>query len=416
MRIAYLLSDYPHIRHAYLLREIRGLRELGLEIDVVALRAETRTGGTYTKEEREEIQGTSYILQVGAARILEAHLRTLTTRPRGYFRGVRRALRYGRLRPIRTLYALIYFVEAVIAGNILEQRGILHAHTHYLSTQAWMMSEIFGLAISMTLHGSGEFVDPQSFFLREKLAASSFAIAISEFGRSQILQSAPPGTAAKVEVCRLGVDPNFFTERPFRPDSRPFQLLSIGGMAPPRTFDVLIRALAELRSAGRDVVLRLVGDGPLRASLERMAAEHGLQDRVIFEGWKTQGELRPFYCQADVFVFSSLAEGIPVVLMEAMAQGIPCVASRITGIPELIRDGLDGFLVGTLDAKETARAVMRLMEDADLRRRMSLAARRHLVEEYNLPKNLEALAEIFRRRVGGRPDTGGHAEVIQAEQ
>jgi glycosyltransferase involved in cell wall biosynthesis len=183
-------------------------------------------------------------------------------------------------------------------------------------------------------------------------------------------------------------------------------------MAPPRTFEVLIGALAELRGAGRDVVLRLVGDGPLRVSLERTAAELGLRDHVIFEGWKTQDQLRTLYCQADVFVFSSLAEGIPVVLMEAMAQGIPCVATRITGIPELIRDGLDGLLVETLDEQGTARAVARLMEDADLRRRMGLAAREHVLEEYNLQRNLVALAAIFSRRVGDvGPQSGGAVDV-----
>lgn len=401
MRIGYLVSEYPHIRHAYLLREIRGLRKLGWEPDVIALRPDRRPQAQYTREESEEFASTTYILRLGGARIVWAHLHTLLTCAPGYASGLASALRYGRFHPRRTVYGLFYFAEAVAAGWLVRRRKLKHLHTHYASTLAWMMARVFGIPVSMTIHGSGEFDDPEGFRLREKVEISKFVCAISYFGRSQIMRATSGEQWSKIEICRLGVDPAEFAPRPFRPEPRPFELLCVGGMARPRAFHVVVGALAQLRGEGRDAILRLVGDGPDRPALERLARELGAADRVVFEGWKNHAQLRSIYQSADVFVFSSFAEGIPVVLMEAMAMEIPCVASRITGIPELIRDGVDGLLTAASDEREMARAIARLMDDAPFRRRLGQAARAHIVEEYNLPRNIQALAGIFRRRLEG---------------
>lgn len=401
MRIAYLVSEYPHIRHAYLLREIRGLRKLGWEIEVVAVRPDARSANEYTKEEREEAASTHYVLRGGGAAFLWAHLHTLATRPAGYARGLAAAFRYGRFHPRGTLYGLFYFAEAVAAGRRIALRKLSHVHTHYASTVAWMMSSVFNIPISMTIHGSGEFDDPEGFRLREKVQASEFVIAISYFGRSQLMRAVSDNQWAKIEICRLGVEPEEFLPRPFQPDRQPFELLCVGGMARPRSFQVLVHAMARLRHQGRNVILRFVGDGPDRAVLERLVKELGLTDRVKFDGWKRQDELPDLYRRADLFVFSSFAEGIPVVLMEAMAMEIPCVAPAIAGIPELIRDGVDGFLTAASDENGVVCAVARLMDDSSLRRRMGEAARKHIEAEYSLRKNVEALAEIFSRRLAG---------------
>jgi colanic acid/amylovoran biosynthesis glycosyltransferase len=399
MRLVYLVSEYPQIRHSYLLREIRGLRKLGWDITVLAIRPDSRSVAECTVEEREEQAITDYVLKWSLATFLRAHLHTLARRPGGYLQGLLTALRYGRLHPERTMYGLIYFAEAVAIGRWIKLRDLVHVHTHYASTVAWMMSSVFGIPISMTIHGSGEFDDVAGFRLREKVAISQFVIAISYFGRSQLMRATPESQWGKIQICRLGVEPHRYLPRPFRSDPQPFELLCVGGMALPRSFHLLVQAIAGLKSEGRNVVLRLVGDGPDRAALERLADELGVANRVTFEGWRNQDQVREFFQRADLFVFSSFAEGIPVVLMEAMAMGIPCVASRIAGIPELIRDGLDGFLAAASDDQAIVRAVARLMDDAELRRRMGEAAREHIEAEYNLENNIDVLAEIFSQRL-----------------
>ena len=399
MRIAYLVSEYPHIRHTYLLREIRGLRSLGFEIKVIAVRPDLRSPADYTSEEQDEFANAHYILKSSTVKLLWAQVHTLLTRPAGYARGLAAAFRYGRLHPRRTMYGLFYLAEAVASGRWIELQKLPHVHTHYASTVAWIMASVFRIPVSMTIHGSGEFEDPIGFRLREKIAASEFVITISNFGRSELMRSAPDSEWRKIEVCRLGVELLRFSPRPFRPDPQPFELLCVGGIAPPRSFEMLIRAMAQLERDGRDALLRLVGDGPDRPALERLANELGVEHRVNFEGWKNQDQLRALYHRADLFVFSSLAEGIPVALMEAMAMEIPCVVSRVSGIPELVRDGLDGLLVAVSDEQAIVRALTHLMDDQNLRRLMGESARKHIAAEYNLKNNLEQLAHIFSRRL-----------------
>jgi glycosyltransferase involved in cell wall biosynthesis len=143
----------------------------------------------------------------------------------------------------------------------------------------------------------------------------------------------------------------------------------------------------------------LVGDGPDRASLENASRRSALAGKVCFEGSVNQDHIRQFYEQADAFVLPSFAEGVPVVLMEAMSMGIPCISTRITGIPELIRDQIDGLLVTPSDLEELAAAIERLMSDAGLRQRLSEAGRRRIQANYRLDTNIQQLAEVFQRRV-----------------
>lgn len=395
-RLAYLLSEYPHIRHAYLLREIRGLRKLGLTVDTVAVRPDDRTPDQCTRDETEERASTFYILNAGMGGILSAHLKTFFSRPAAWCAGLARALSYGDFHPRRTLYAVYYFIEAVVAGCWITERGISHVHTHYASTVAWIMARVFPLEISMSIHGSGEFDDPRGFRLSEKIDASKFVRAISYFGQSQIMRAVPYEQWSKIEICRLGIDPALFPPRPFRDGSSPFEFLCVGGMANPRAFQIILQALSMTGSP--DAILRLVGDGPDRPLLERLARELGIANRVIFEGWKHQDLLRHIYARSDAFVFSSFAEGIPVVLMEAMAMSIPCVAPRISGIPELIRDGLDGLLFAASDAGELSISMTRLIQDSALCRSLGESAHARILELYDLNQNIADLAGIFERR------------------
>lgn len=402
--IAYLVSEYPHIRHAYLLREIRGLRKLGWPIEALALRHEARPAGVFTPEEREELDRCFYILGQGPARTVAAMVSAFLHHPAGCVRGLAQALRYGRWNPALMLRGLFYLAEASIAGRRIEKLGIRHVHTHYASTVAWLMACIFPIRVSMSIHGSGEFDDVRGFWLREKIGASEFVRAISYFGRSQLMRACPSAQWDKLEICCLGIEPSAPIDRPLRERGAPFRLLCVGGMAPPRAFDVLLRALAALNHASLKnppISLTLVGDGPDRPMLEKLAASLKIERQVEFAGWKTQDELRPIYAASDAFVFSSFAEGIPVVLMEAMAASLPCVAPWIAGIPELIRDGVDGLLTAPSDVDGMAAAIAKLYRDPELCSAFGASARRRVLELYNLDRNIEALSEIFLRRTGG---------------
>jgi glycosyltransferase involved in cell wall biosynthesis len=221
----------------------------------------------------------------------------------------------------------------------------------------------------------------------------------------------------RLELTPLGVDPAEFAPRPFRSDPSPFQIVSVGQLVPVKGQHLLIGAVQALACAGHEVLLRLVGDGPDRSELEREIETRGLSRSVFFAGNVNQDELRAIYRESDVLVLPSFGEGLPVVLMEAMAMEIPCVATWIAGIPELIRDGIDGLLIPPADEQALARAILRLKTEPALRLRLGQEARRRVLDQYDLTRNGERLVELFRRRLraqspAARASLGGSAPRI----
>jgi glycosyltransferase involved in cell wall biosynthesis len=301
-------------------------------------------------------------------------------------------------------YGVFYFVEAVLVASWMRQHGLRHLHVHFATpaaTVALILRRVTPATVSITVHGPDEFYDVSAYRLREKIEASDFLCAIGSFARSQLMKLSDPEHWDKLEVTPLGVDPDHFRPRPFRSSPAPFEILCVGRLTPAKGQHILLRAMRRLRNEGRRVRLRLVGDGPDRASLESSARQLGITDCVRFEGAVNQDAIRSFYENADVFALPSFAEGIPVVLMEAMAMTVPSISTRITGIPELIRDGVDGLLVAPSDEGELASAVARLMDDPELRQRLGCAGRERVLEKYHLTRNIERLAEVFDRRLGG---------------
>ena len=397
MKLAYLLSEYPTLEHTYLLREVRQLRQLGWDIQTVSVRRPGNRLAAFSPAEAEELQSTWYILGSGLLACLNSHAVTLATRPVRYLRGLAAAWRFGRFNPRRTLLATAYFAEAVCAGHRLRQAGITYVHSVYSTTVALFLSRVFDIHLSMTLHGSGEFVDPEGFAIREKVRAAQLVCAISYFGKSQIMLWSSPSDWHKLEVTPLGVDIAETQAATFREHPSPFELISVGRLVETKGYPLLLDALAQLSNAGREVRLTLVGDGPDRAHLEEQARQFGIADRVMFAGWKDQQALRELYVNSDLCVLSSFAEGVPVVLMEAMAAGVPCVAPRIAGIPELIRDGVDGLVFTASDVPELVAALGKLIDSPDLRRRMAESSRQRIASKYDLRQNVLQLSGVFSR-------------------
>jgi glycosyltransferase involved in cell wall biosynthesis len=396
-KLAYLLSEYPLLEHAYLLAEVRQLRELGWNIQAISIRRPAVRSATLSADEQEEHRSTWYVLGGGIFPHIKSHAISFATHPARYLRGLATAWRLGGLNLPRLLRATAYFCEAINIGRRLREADIRYVHSVYATTPALILSRVFDINLSMTLHGSAEFVDPIGFGLREKVAAAQLVCSISYFGKSQIMLSSCGADWYKLRVTPLGVDILKWRPRRFREYPAPFQLISVGRLVETKGCPLLLEAIAQLRHKGRDIRLTLVGDGPLRASLEMQARQLGIYDRVNFAGWKAQDELRVFCSDSDLCVLASFAEGVPVVLMEAMAAGIPCVAPRIAGIPELIRDGIDGILVTPANVKELVDAIAQLMDEPELRRSMARSSRERITDNYDLLKNTLHLSEIFRQ-------------------
>ncbi len=399
MKLAYLLSQYPTIGHTYLLRELRGLRELGWDIPTVSIRLPDRPAEQMPEAEREEAARTFYVLRGGLAALAADQFAVFFAHPARYLAGLAWAFRLGGFDLKKCVYSVIYFAEAVRAGRWMMSQGVTHFHSHFSTTVALLMTKVFPLTFSTTIHGPEEFVDPAGFHLARKIEAALFVCAISFFARSQMAQLVPWEMWDRFEVAPLGIDSTVYEPAPFRESPEPYEIVCVGRLTPFKAQHILLEAVNRLLGEGRNVRLRFVGDGPDRPGLEARIRELGLPDRVVLEGWKNQDEVRKLYRNADIFALASSAEGVPVVLMEAMAMRIPCVATRITGIPELIRDGIDGLLVTPSDPDELAGAIARLLDDSALRRRLAEAGRVRVEEKYHLASNVARLSEIFRRRL-----------------
>jgi colanic acid/amylovoran biosynthesis glycosyltransferase len=399
MKLAYLVSQYPAVNHAFMLREIARLRQLGFEIMVASIARPDRPLEKLTGEERAECGTTFYVKSVGLAAAAKAHGSVLLSHPLKYARTALYAVRLGDWRAGQTLLAWFYFVEAVIAGEWMRRQRVSHVHTHYSSTVALIATRLFPITMSATFHGPDEFNDPEGFRIKDKIEASLFTGAISNYARSQLMKSSDYAQWSKLEVTPLGVDVSVFSPRPFRADPSIFRMVCAARLAPVKGQHILIAALEILVKAGRKVSVHLAGGGPDRQSLEQDVEAQGLREQVIFEGLLNQDQLRQLYRDSDAMVLASFAEGVPVALMEAMAMEIPCVTTWITGVPELIENMKDGLLVAPGDEVALAEAIGRLMDDPELRRRLGCAGRQKVLAKYDLNRNGARLAEVFKRRL-----------------
>jgi colanic acid/amylovoran biosynthesis glycosyltransferase len=406
VRLAYLVSEYPAISHTFILREVRRLRALGFEIFPASINSPRQAVAEMTAADRDEARRTFYIKSAGASAALRAHLETLCKHPLAYLRGLGVALSLGGGDLRQLVFSVFYFTEALILGDWMRRHGLRHVHVHFINAAATVgliTSRIFGTGFSLTVHGPDEFYDVYRLRLKEKIQGAAFVFCISQFARSQLMKLVAVPHWPKLEMSRLGVDPGIFKPRPFRIAPSPLNLLCVGRLVPAKGQHVLIAALGRLIRGGRSVTLRLVGDGPDRASLEDEVASRGLSSEVSFTGSVNQDQIRRLYSEADVFVLASFAEGIPIVLMEAMAMEIPCVSTTVAGISELIRNEVDGLLVPPSDERALAEAIERLIDDRELRRRLGQAARRRIMDQFDLDQNVERLARLFTARLAAGP-------------
>lgn len=400
--LAYLVSQYPMLSMIFIIREVRQLRALGFRIDVASIDSPDRPITEMAGMEAEEASRTYYVKQQGILGAVRSHGLGLLRRPWGYARGMALVLRLGGSDLRRLGFNWLYFTEALIVGHWMLRNGQDHVHVHLGSQSATVgmfVKVVFGFGLSLTIHGPDEFYDAKGQYLAEKAQLSDFVCCISHFARSQLMKLSPYAHWPKLEVSRLGIDPEVYAPRPFCESPEVFEILCVGRLVAAKGQHLLVDAVAELLREGRRVRLRLIGDGADRASLETQIRELGLASHIVLEGPVNQDRIREFYLRADCFALASFAEGIPVVLMEAMAMEIPCVTTHITGIPELIRHGQDGLLVAPSDREGLRAAIARLIDDPELRRTLGSNARQRVLEAYDLARNVQHLAGIFRARL-----------------
>jgi glycosyltransferase involved in cell wall biosynthesis len=404
-RVGYVISRYPAVSHAFVRREIEALRARGIRIDTFSIHR-SGDGDALSDPDRAELQNTYAVVPPRWPEFLAAHLGGFLGNPHAYLRVLGRALRLPPGGPRGRFSRIAYFAEAVPIWRQCTSRGVNHIHAHFTSPSADVAMLVAQLLAggdedrsswSFTAHGTDLLADAPAR-LAEKVRSASFVVCVSDFGRSQLMRLVDETQWQKIRVIRCGLGREWSELARRNGSVGPVRLLSVGRLEREKGHSVLLDAVASLSADGADLEVELVGDGSLRKALSARAARLGLADRVRFTGSVGQEEIGERYKDADIFCLPSLGEGVPVVLMEAMASRLPVVAPRIMGIPELVEDGRSGILVSPGRPEALASAIAALARDPELRGWLGENGRRKVLSEYDLDQSGRLLAEAFKRQ------------------
>ncbi len=413
VRVAYLLSRYPAISHTFFLQEVLGLRARGLHIETVSINPPDRPLSDLPPREADEARSTFYVRGNSSFRAVWTLVSIFLTQPAAVFRGLKAVCNIPNLTIRRRAYWLFYLAEALLLGRWMATQRLKHLHVHFagpVASVGLLASAAWRIPFSLTIHGPEELLDVTSNHLREKIEQANFVICISDFCRSQLYPLVSPEHWGKLEVVRLGINPSAFPPpaSPSLSRRETLRAVCIGRLVSAKGHRTLLEALLILREHAIPMQLTLIGDGPEMDRLQAFVQTHRLSECVTFTHALSHEKALAHLRGADLFVLASFAEGIPVALMEAMALSLPCVSTFVAGIPELIRDGVEGLLVPAGNIQALAEALLLLATDKPRRVSMGVAARKRVLDQYNLTSNHERLAEAFAQRLTGQGATRSH--------
>lgn len=397
MRIAYLVNQYPKISHTFVRREIAALLAEGIQIFRYSIRSSPET--LVDPRDQAEALETQVLLGDAKMRVLTALVATALARPLRFYCALRTTIRLARRSDRGVFRHLAYLAEACLLSRLLARQAIRHVHAHFgtnSATVAMLTHELGNVSFSFTAHGPEEFDKAEQWSLGEKIEKAAFVVGVSHFGRSQLYRQCEYRFWGKIHVVHCGVDGDHL-DRDTSPIPHAGKLVSVGRLSEQKGQLLLVEALGQLRRQGLRVELDFVGDGELRSQLERAIAEQGLSDSVKITGWADGETVRHILDACSAFVLPSFAEGLPVVIMEAMARGRPVLSTYVAGIPELVQPGQNGWLVAAGSADELANAVREVVTTPfEVLAEMGRNGRARIAERHDIRRIGRRLATLMR--------------------
>jgi glycosyltransferase involved in cell wall biosynthesis len=406
------MSRFPQISETFILYEIAELERAGLSIEIFPL---MRQHEDVAHPEAQALAARAHYSRFVSLPVLAAQLHWLRRRPLAYLGVWWRVMRENVPSPGFLVRALVVVPQAAYFARRMRDLGVTRVHAHYATypaLAAYVIRRLAGLPYSFTAHAHDIYVDRA--MLREKIAQASAVITISDYNRRFLCDLYGPGAAEKLYVVHCGVDLSLFRPRPERPALGLFTIVCVASLQDYKGHAYLIEACAQLRARGVAFRCLLIGDGQERKRIETQLARLGLADAVVLLGRQTRQRVADLLGLADVLALPSITtsygkkEGIPVALMEALAAGLPVVATAISGVPELIDNGGTGLLVPERDSAALAQALLRLQGDPRLRQRLGAAGREKVLREFDLRQTTAQLAALLSYN-GVLPDAAWQA-------
>ena len=399
--VAYTMSRFPKITETFILIEMLELERQGVRVEIFPL---IREREPVQHADAQRMVERAHFCRLFSRSVLDAQIYWLLRRPRAYLRAWWHAVRGNLESPKFLSRALVVVPKAAYAARRMVDLDVDHLHAHYATHPAllaYVVHLLTGIPYSFTVHAHDLYVERP--MLGEKVAAASFVVAISEFNRRMLIDLYGATAEERVIVVHCGIDPALFRPRERREPGELFTIACVASLAGYKGQRYLIDACDVLHQRGVPFQCLLVGEGEDRPHLEAQIRRLGLTDHVRLLGAQPRHNVSELLQQVDALALPSVVmpngkmEGIPVALMEALAAEIPVVATAISGIPELVRDGETGLLVPERDAAALAEALLRLYTDRDLGRRLASAGRQLVLREFNLEHNVAQLRALFER-------------------
>jgi glycosyltransferase involved in cell wall biosynthesis len=398
--IAYVLQSFPLLTETFVYREVLHLERRGIKVASFATWKPDEE--TLSEEAKHLLETTSYVFPISWTRFVRAHLSSFWRHPTRYigtliFVVTRRGESLKNRR--RTVF---HFCEAVYLAEEMRAQHIRHIHAHFCinaATIALVASRLLDISFSFTAHN---ILFTDRVILREKVRAASFVAAISHSTKRFLVHLVPNDPVEhRIHIVHCGISPDAFAPLDPKPVNDIPTLLFVGQLRERKGAPVLVEACRILAERGVKFRCDIVGDGPQKAFLEDLVEQHALQEEIELAGTVFQERILAYLQRADVFVLpcvtasSGDVDGVPVSLMEAMAAEVAAVSTPVSGIPELIEDGVSGILVPEQDSVALADALQKLLEDDDLRSRLGKNGRRKIIRDFNIDNSVRHLTTLF---------------------
>ena len=405
MKLGYMVSAYPARSHTFIRREIEELEKRGFSVARYSQRKYDKSE-ILNDAEAAEYQRTWSIFPLPFVALCLCHLRVIAGDPRRYFSTLKWSVVRRPPGASGLMYALIYFIQAIYLAEQMRADDVQLVHAHFVNSGGYVAAiaaRFLALPWGASVHGRSDFDFPGVHALAWVLKDADFLRCVSSFGASQAMRQCTPDYWHKIVVCYCGMPDSLIDKQAiFKRGRQPATLLSVGRLSAEKGQYLLLKAASLLKSKGYACKLLIVGDGPDRQRLHQAVDTMHINDVCVFLGAVDEARVMQEMAAADVFVCPSLMEGLPQVLMEAMAVRVPVVAPYLAGIPELVGHKETGMLYPAGDVQQMAEAVASLLDDQALAQRCADSGYQRLTQQFVLSTTVQPLAETLQRIIDQR--------------
>ena len=396
MKLAYFTSSYPRATDTFIRREINGLRARGFEVSTYSIH---KPGPDHDVDDEvvREKQSTRYLLPVNYLSLFTGVLAVVIFSPLRFLKTLRIAFITSQPGIRGHALQMAYLLEAILLSSLLKKDRIEHIHNHLGDSSGnvtLFTALICDIDFSISIHGPHIFFDGHNWALDYKTRYAKFIACIGFYCRSQLMLYIEKEYWQKLKIVRCGINPDTFEYK--RPGPKAETLLYVGRLDVEKGIPVLFSSMSILKERGYHLKLTLLGDGPDRNYLESLANDLEISDWVNFQGFVGQDVVVDTLIKSDIFLLPSFAEGIPVSLMEAMASGVPVVATNVGGVSELVVDKMTGLVVSPSDEIGLANAVASYVDHPTWCQEISEKARNKVTSEFCIEDQVDKLAKLFR--------------------